>query len=60
MPGSVDQSHYISFAQEIIFGPGALTRLGEAVEGFGWQRLMLCTNRSMQGRSCQHGRGNPG
>jgi maleylacetate reductase len=34
---------YISAAQQVIFGAGALTHLGEAVERFGWQRLMLCT-----------------
>ena len=38
----------IPYPQEIIFAPGALTRLSEAVERYGWQRLMLCTNRSMQ------------
>ena len=48
MPGAVDQFRYISYPQEIIFAPGVLTRLGEAVERYGWQRLMLCTNRSMQ------------
>ncbi len=48
MPGAVDQFRYISYPQEIIFAPGALTRLSEAVERYGWQRLMLCTNRSMQ------------
>jgi maleylacetate reductase len=40
--------NFISFAQEIIFAPGALPRLREAVERFGWQRLMLCTGHSMQ------------
>ena len=48
MPGAVDQFRYISYPQEIIFAPGSLTRLSEAVERHGWQRLMLCTNRSMQ------------
>ncbi len=34
---------YVSAAQQIIFGAGALAQLGDAVAGFGWQRLMLCT-----------------
>jgi alcohol dehydrogenase class IV len=39
---------YISYAQQVIFGAGSLAQLGEAVERFGWQRLLLCTNHSMQ------------
>jgi len=39
---------YVSYAQEVIFASGALARVGEAVERFGWQRLILCTNHSMQ------------
>lgn len=35
--------NYVSAAQQVIFGPGTLARLGDAVDGFGWQRLMLCT-----------------
>jgi maleylacetate reductase len=37
---------YVSHAQEIIFGPGSVARLGEAVERFGWRRLMLCATGS--------------
>jgi maleylacetate reductase len=44
----MDEFRYVSFAQEVIFAPGALARLGETVKRFGWQRLMLCTNHSMQ------------
>jgi maleylacetate reductase len=44
----MDEFRYVSYAQEVIFAPGALARLGEAVERFGWQRLMLCANHSMQ------------
>ncbi len=40
--------HYISYAQEVIFGQAALIRMGEALKHVGWQRLMLCTNRSMR------------
>ena len=35
-------------AQEVTFAPGALARLSEAVERYGWHRFMLCTNRSMR------------
>ncbi len=38
----------LSFAQEVIFAPGALERIGEAVERFGWQRLLLCTSNSQR------------
>ena len=34
---------YTSVAQQVIFGIGAVNQLSEAVDGFGWQRLMLCT-----------------
>jgi alcohol dehydrogenase class IV len=44
----VTEFRYTGLAQEVIFGPGAVARLGEAVERFGWQRLMLCTTRSQQ------------
>lgn len=37
---------YLGYAQEVIFGPGTLARLGEAVERFGWRRLLLCTTGS--------------
>jgi maleylacetate reductase len=39
---------YVSYAQEVNFASGALARVGEAVERYGWQRLILCTNHSMQ------------
>lgn len=44
----MNEFDYIAFAQEVIFAPGALNRLPEAVDRFGWQRLMLCTSHSMQ------------
>ena len=44
----MNRFRYISHAQEVIFAPGSLSQLGEAVERFGWQRLLLCTNHSMQ------------
>jgi maleylacetate reductase len=39
----MDQFTYVSAAQYVIFGPGSLAGLGQAVESFGWQRLLLCT-----------------
>jgi len=44
----MDEFRYVSSAQEIIFAPNSLARLGEAVECFGWRRLMLCANHSMR------------
>jgi maleylacetate reductase len=40
--------NYTSHAQEINFASGALARLHEAIERLGWQRLMLCTSRSLR------------
>ncbi len=34
---------YTTAAQQVIFGAGALAQLGDAVDAFGWQRLLLCT-----------------
>ena len=34
---------YITAAQQVMFGASALAQLAQAVDGFGWQRLMLCT-----------------
>ena len=44
----MDQFRYFSNAQEVIFGPGSLGQLGQVVERFGWDRLMLCTSRSVR------------
>ena len=44
----IEKFHYVSYAQEVIFAAGSLHQLGEAIGRFGWQRLLLCTNRSMQ------------
>ena len=43
----MNEFRYTSFAQEIIFGTGSVARLGDAVEGFHWRRLMLCSTGSM-------------
>ena len=39
---------YTSYAQEIIFGPGSISRLGEVIERFSWHRLMLCSTGSLR------------
>jgi alcohol dehydrogenase class IV len=44
----MDAFHYLSSAQEVIFGPGSLSQLGVAVERFGCRRLLLCTGRSVR------------
>src|SRR5258708_1401187 len=44
----MNEFRYTSFAQEIIFGAGSLSRLGEAATHFGWRRLMLCTTGSQR------------
>jgi maleylacetate reductase len=44
----LNEFRYTGYAQEIVFGPGALARLGEAVERFGWQRLLLCSSASLR------------
>jgi maleylacetate reductase len=43
---STDGFRYIGYAQEVIFGPGTLERLSEAVGRFAWRRLLLCTTGS--------------
>ncbi len=40
--------HYTSYAQEIIFGPGALAQLGQTIDRFHWQRLLLCSTGSLK------------
>jgi maleylacetate reductase len=44
----MNEFHYTSYAQEIIFGAGSVTRLGDAVERFHWHRLMLCSTGSLR------------
>ncbi len=39
---------YTAYAQEVIFGAGSLVRLSEAIERFGWHRLMLCSSGSLR------------
>lgn len=44
----MDEFHYNSYAQEVIFGAGSLEQLGEAIGRIGRERLILCTNHSMK------------
>src|SRR5215212_7415265 len=46
--GLMDKFRYLSYAVEVVFAPGSMVQLSEWVERFGWQRLLLCTNHSMQ------------
>lgn len=46
---------HIGYAQQVIFGAGALAELPQAVDRFGWRRLLLCAGQSMRanGRAAQ-------
>lgn len=46
----MNEFHYSSYAQEIIFGAGSLAQLEDAVERFQMRRLMLCTSSSLRQR----------
>lgn len=46
----IDEFRYVSYAQEVIFASGALAQLNEAVERFGWKKVLLCSSHSMQVR----------
>lgn len=48
MNAVLNDFRYLAYAQEVIFSPGAVARLREAVERLGWQRLMLCASHSMR------------
>ena len=37
---AMDEFRYVSYAQEVIFAPGSLAQLAEALERLGWQRLI--------------------
>src|SRR6266498_1023058 len=41
---------YVSYAQEVIFAPGFIAQVSDALERFGWKKLLLCTNHSMQAK----------
>jgi alcohol dehydrogenase class IV len=44
----MDRFRYLSYAQEVIFQPGVLAQLGQAIEKYGWKRLMMVTGHSMR------------
>ncbi len=44
----MNEFRYTSYAQEIIFGPGSIFHVGDAIERFAWQRLMLCSTSSLR------------
>ena len=44
----MDQFRYTNYAQEVIFGVRSLAQLSEAIERFGWRRLMLCSSGSLR------------
>jgi len=44
----MNEFRYTGYAQEIIFGPGFITGLGDAVERHAWSRLMLCSTGSLR------------
>jgi maleylacetate reductase len=46
--GLMERFHYVSYAQEVIFAPGAVAQVGKAAERLGWRNMMLCANPSMQ------------
>src|SRR5437764_1290315 len=39
---------YTSYGQEVIFGPGSLAQVSDAIERFGWRRVMLCSSDSLR------------
>lgn len=44
----MNEFHITGYAQEVIFGPGALGQIDQAVERMGWRRVLLCTSGSQQ------------
>jgi alcohol dehydrogenase class IV len=44
----MESFHFRSFAQEVIFAPGAPDQIGLAVEGLEVKRFLLCASRSME------------
>lgn len=42
----MNEFHLVTYAREIIFGPGSVALLSEGIERFGWQRLMVCASPS--------------
>jgi len=44
----MNEFRYTGYAQEIIFAPGSIARLGDAIERHSWRRLMLCSTGSLR------------
>jgi maleylacetate reductase len=44
----MQEFRYTGYAQDIIFGAGSLAQIGQAVDRFHWQRLMLCSIGSLR------------
>ncbi|HEX7735761.1 MAG TPA: iron-containing alcohol dehydrogenase [Ktedonobacteraceae bacterium] len=42
----INEFHFTSYAQEILFGPGSLAQLGRIVEGMGWRRVLVSASGS--------------
>lgn len=48
MSEQLKEFHHVSFAQEVIFGSGSLSRLSEALDSLQLKRLMLCASSSIR------------
>ena len=44
----MQEFRYTGFAQEILSGAGKLEQLGEAIDRFHWQRVLLCSTQSQR------------
>ncbi len=44
----MNEFHVTSYAQEVIFGCGALGQVDQTVERMGWRRVLLCTSGSQR------------
>ena len=42
----MNEFHFTSYAQEILFGPGSLAQLGQVVERMGWRRVLVSASGS--------------
>lgn len=45
---AMHEFHITGYAQEVIFGPGSLEELGQALERPGWRRVLLCAGDSQR------------
>ncbi len=44
----MEEFRYVSYAQEVIFASGSLSRLNEATERLGSRKFLLCANQSLR------------